>query len=158
MPPQFLFDISSIDLSRVEVNRDGIQQIIPHRGDILQLDGIIYGDKESGRLLGFKDVRNDEFWVTGHIPGRPLLPGVLMIEAGAQLASVWLKRYLQWDGFVGFGGVDKVRFRQQVTPGQRMYILLQRVWIRHGRFCGDVQGIVDGNLVFEAQVIGVALG
>src|SRR5690606_31456615 len=99
------------------------------------------------RIIGYKDVTADEFWVEGHIPGRPLFPGVLMIEAGAQLASFYTKHVLKWPGFVGFGGVDRVKFRQQVLPGSRLYIIGERKWERHRRIGCDIQGMIDGNLV-----------
>ena len=81
---------------------------------------VIWSKPEDGLIIGYKDVRPDEFWVSGHIPGRPLLPGVLMIEAGAQLASFYTRTYVGWKGFIGFGGVDEVKFRMQVPPGVRM--------------------------------------
>ncbi len=158
MPPQYLFDLSTIDLDRVLHDKAFIQQIIPHRGEIEQLDAISYADDSLGRIAGYKDVRNDEFWVDGHIPGRPLFPGVLMIEAAAQLASVYVKHFMQWPGFVGFGGVDKVRFRPSVEPGQRLHILLQKNWVRHGRVGCSVQGLVKGTLVFDGEIIGVQMG
>ena len=158
MPPKYLYDIAGMDFEKPLRDKAFIRQIIPHRGDIEQLDGIIYEDEPLGRMVGFKDVRADEFWVDGHIPGRPLFPGVLMIESAAQLASIYMKHLMKAEGFIGFGGVDKIRFRQAVTPGQRMYIILQKNWIRHGRFHCSVQGVVDGVICFEGDIIGVAMG
>jgi 3-hydroxyacyl-[acyl-carrier-protein] dehydratase len=157
MPPQLIFDIAHIDLDKVLFDKEAIRQIIPHRGAIEQLDAVVYGNSDPGQIVGYKDVRHDEFWVDGHIPGRPLLPGVLMIEAAAQLASIYMAKFQQWDGFIGFGGVDGVRFRQQVPPGNRLVILLQKIRIGHGRFIGKSQGLVNGNLAFEAEVHGVRM-
>src|SRR6266404_3256559 len=106
MPPQFLFDISAIDLSKVIFDQAVIREYNPQRGEMEQLNAIVYVDDSLGRIVGYKDVRPDEFWIPGHIPGRPLLPGVLMIEAGAQLASFYTKKYIGWKGFIGFGGVE----------------------------------------------------
>ena len=158
MPPQYLYDISGMDLDKVLYGKDVIREVIPHRGEIEQLDAIVYAAADLGRIIGYKDVRHDEFWVDGHIPGRPLFPGVLMIEAAAQLASFYMKYIEKAPGFIGFGAVDKVRFRQAVTPGQRLHIVLQKNWIRHGRFHSTVQGLVNGTLVFEGDIIGVAMG
>src|SRR5690349_8639153 len=116
MPPQLLFDIAGIDLDRILFDQEGVRQINPQRGDMEQLNAIVFANPEAGTSIGYKDIRADEFWVEGHIPGRPLLPGVLMIEAGAQLASFYTKKFIGWKGFIGFGGVDEVKFRQQVTP------------------------------------------
>jgi 3-hydroxyacyl-[acyl-carrier-protein] dehydratase len=157
MPPQFLYDLSNIDLNRVLYGKDVIREMIPHRGEIEQLDAIVYANEPLGRIIGYKDVRHDEFWVTGHIPGRPLLPGVLMLEAGAQLASFYMRHEMGWQGFIGFSGVDDARFRQAVVPGDRLHLVLQKIWIRHGRFCCKVQGLVKGILAFEAQIIGVRM-
>ena len=154
MPPQFLFDLTGIDLDRVIHDQEAIRELNPQRGHMEHLNAIVYGDKESGRVIGFKDVRDDEFWVEGHIPGRPLLPGVIMIEAAAQMASFYTRRYVGWTGFIGFGGADEIRFRQQVVPGDRLYLLGQQIWARHKRICSKVQGIVKGSVVFEATVTG----
>ena len=89
MPPTFLFDLSTIDLTKVVYDQAAIREINPQRGDMEHLDGIVYANPATGHMVGYKDVRADEFWVPGHIPGRPLLPGVIMIEAAAQLAA-WL--------------------------------------------------------------------
>lgn len=154
MPPQLLFDIGPIDLNQVLFDQEQVRQINPQRGDMEQLNGIVYADPDLGRIIGFKDVRDDEFWVSGHIPGRPLLPGVLMIEAGAQLASFYTRHFMKWTGFIGFGGVDECKFRQQVVPGCRMYLVSQKTSERHRRVQCRVQGVVDGNIVFEATITG----
>src|SRR5205085_6685386 len=89
MPPQLLYDISGIDLNRVAYDLEAIREANPQRGDMEQLNAIVYADPALGRVIAYKDVRADEFWVEGHIPGRPLLPGVLMLEAAAQMASFY---------------------------------------------------------------------
>src|SRR5512132_258942 len=115
MPPQLLFDISGIDLNKLLFDQEAIRAHIPQRGHMEHLNGIVWADPERGRTIGFKDVRADEFWVAGHIPGRPLLPGVIMIEAAAQLASFYCRRFLQWEGFIGFGGLEDCKFRLPVS-------------------------------------------
>ena len=154
MPPPLLYDISNIDLNRILFDQGAIREANPQRGDMEHLNAIVYADPDLGRIVGYKDVRDDEFWVKGHIPGRPLLPGVLMIEAGAQLASFYTRKYSKWAGFIGFGGADEIRFRQPVVPGQRLYVIGQKMWERHRRFCCKVQGMVDGNIAFEATILG----
>ncbi|MDB5299595.1 MAG: fabZ 2 [Phycisphaerales bacterium] len=154
MPPQLLYDISKIDLSRILYDQEVVRETNPQRGDMEHLNGIIYADPEKGQIIGYKDVREDEFWVPVHIPGRPLLPGVLMIEAGAQLASFYTRKFIGWKGFIGFGGADEIRFRKAVSPGCRMYLIGLKTQERHRRVCCKIQGLVDGNLVFEASIIG----
>ena len=70
-------------------------------------------------MAGYRDVRDDEFWVRGHIPGRPIFPGVLMIETAAQLVGYYAMSKMPSQGFLGFGGVEDVKFRGTVVPGQR---------------------------------------
>jgi 3-hydroxyacyl-[acyl-carrier-protein] dehydratase len=157
MPPQLVFDISGIDLNRVAYDQEAIREANPQRGDMEMLNGIVYADPEQGRIIGYKDVRDDEVWVPGHIPGRPLFPGVLMIESAAQLASFYTRRFIGWKGFIGFGGVEETKFRQQVSPGCRLYLVGQKLWHRHRRIRCTVHGMVDGQLVFETGIVGVEL-
>jgi 3-hydroxyacyl-[acyl-carrier-protein] dehydratase len=156
MPPPLLFDIAGIDLQSVVADQEAIRKFNPQRGDMEHLNGINWFDNE-GRILGYKDCRQDEFWVPGHIPGRPLLPGVLMIESAAQLASYYVKAVLRWDGFIGFGGVEECKFRQTVAPGSRLYVLGMQINARHHRFTSKFQGVVDGQLVFEASITGAVI-
>lgn len=157
MPPQLVFDISGIDLGRILHDQEAVREANPQRGDMEMLNAIVYADASLGRIVGYKDVRDDEFWVPGHIPGRPLLPGVLMIESAAQLASFYTRVYMKWTGFIGFGGVAETKFRLQVPPGKRMYLIGQKTWDRHRRVGCIVHGVVDGNLVFETEIIGAQL-
>lgn len=154
MPPQLLYDISEIDLNAIAFDQDAIRECNPQRGDMEHLNGIVYADPKQGKIVGYKDVRADEFWTAGHIPGRPLLPGVLMIEAGAQLASFYTRKFIGWKGFIGFGGAEEIRFRQPVAPGCRMFIIGLKIWERHRRVCCKVQGLVNGAQVFEASILG----
>lgn len=157
MPPSLLFDITGIDLNQVIFDQEQIRKVNPQRGAMEHLNAIIWSDPANGRIIGRKDVRQDEFWVPGHIPGRPLLPGVIMIEAAAQLASFYALTYMNWKGFLGFGGVEDAKFRQAVTPGATLHLLGHLLWERHRRICSRVQGVVDGNMVFECSVIGALM-
>lgn len=157
MPPTYLYDISTVDLNKVLFDQDAIRKCNLQRGDMEHLNGIIWVQPENNRLIGYKDVHEKEFWVPGHIPGRPLLPGVIMIEAAAQLASFYAKTYVGWDGFIGFGGVENCKFRLPVSPGCRMYLIGQQTACRHRRLFCDVQGIVNGNIVFETSIIGMQM-
>jgi 3-hydroxyacyl-[acyl-carrier-protein] dehydratase len=160
--PNLLFDLSAIDLDRVIFDASAIEQVNPQRGDMRHLDGIcwVQPPPETGPGLagvGFKDTRPDEFWVPGHIPGRPLLPGVLMIEAAAQLAAFMIKQFRDEQGFLGFVGCDAVKFRGQVEPGQRLHIIGQETRYRAGRqFTCQTQGVCEGQVVFEGIIRGMA--
>ena len=157
MPPRLLVDLDKLDLNRIEDGPEGIRKCNPHRYEFEQLNGIIYYDPEELVVVGFKDVKDDEFWVRGHIPGRPLLPGVLMCEAAAQLCSYFIKRYTKTEQFLGFGGLDKVKFRGQVAPGDKLILLAKNTQMLTRRSVFDTQGVVDGKLVFQGVVIGMPI-
>lgn len=155
MAPKFLFDLSAIDLNAVVHDVADIEKINPHRGHMRLVDAIVWEDAQAEEMLGYKDIRDDEFWVAGHFPERPLFPGVLMIEASAQLSSINFLKNMPGVDFMGFAGVDDVKFRGQVKPGDRFWILCKQLDKRPKRSISAVQGVVDGSLVFEAKVTGM---
>ncbi|MBM4019331.1 MAG: beta-hydroxyacyl-ACP dehydratase [Planctomycetes bacterium] len=157
MAPPLLVDLSKLDLGRVVMTIDEIRRYNPHRYEMEQLTGVIHLDAAAGQIVAYKDVRPDEFWVRGHIPGRPLLPGVLMIEAAAQMSSLYYKKVQEDPRFLGFGGVDGVKFRGQVAPGDRLILLGRAVEIRSRRAVFDTQGVVADRLVFEARITGMPI-
>ena len=124
MPPVPLIDPAAVDTSHVLVDREGIARHNPQRFEMVQLTAIVYVDAENKLVVGYKDVGRDEFWVRGHMPDYPLMPGVLMCEAAAQLCSFFCGHIrLVKKGFVGFGGMEDVRFRGQVRPGDRLVLV-----------------------------------
>ena len=96
MPPPAIIDPSTLDFSQLIADRDEIMRLNPHRHEFRLLDGVVFCDLEKRLFAGFHDVREDAFWARGHVPGRPLFPGVLMIEAAAQLAS-FMTHYILGD-------------------------------------------------------------
>jgi 3-hydroxyacyl-[acyl-carrier-protein] dehydratase len=159
MPPSLLFDLSEIDLNAKPVfDQEAICRVNPQRFEMLHLDGILWYEKAKALILGYKDVTDHEFWVRGHIPGRPLMPGVIQIEAAAQLLSFFVLQIYEEEGFIGFGGIEKAKFRAAVEPGCRLYLLGHIIEIRTGRkYVCDVQGVVNGSLAFEATISGMRI-
>ncbi|MCX5635328.1 MAG: beta-hydroxyacyl-ACP dehydratase [Planctomycetota bacterium] len=157
MPPPLLFDLSQIDLKAEPVfGRDAIMQVNPQSFEMQQLDGILWYDKENRLILGYKDVTENEFWIRGHIPGRPLMPAVIMIEAAAQLLSFYVRRIHEADVFIGFASIDSAKFRHTVQPGQRLYLLGHLTKCSSTRkYTADIQGVVDGKMVFDTTVSGL---
>jgi 3-hydroxyacyl-[acyl-carrier-protein] dehydratase len=159
MPPELNFDPSRLDLGHVVADREAIRAVLPQRYEMEQLTAIVYVDTEQQIIAGYKDVRPDEFWVRGHMPGMPLLPGVLMCEAAAQLSSYYISKYsgLVREGFIGFGGLENVRFRAPVRPGDRLVLVAKGVKLHRRQSIFDVQGFVGSTMAFHAQVIGVPM-
>lgn len=158
MPPAPLVDPESIDTSRVLVDQEGIRRSNPQRFEMEQLTAIIKVDLANKLIIGYKDIAPDEFWVRGHMPDYPLMPGVLICEAAAQLSSYYCHSVnLPAEGFIAFGGMEDVRFRGQVRPGDRLILIgkAQRLHRRHTIF--DCQGFVGTNMVFHGKIIGVPL-
>ncbi|MFQ5489547.1 MAG: 3-hydroxyacyl-ACP dehydratase FabZ family protein [Phycisphaerae bacterium] len=156
MPPPLLFDFSRLEADRVLYTRDQIYERLPHRYEFMQLDGIVH--MEDRLAVAYRDVRPDEWWVRGHVPGRPIFPGVLMLETAAHL-SAFLMRYIDssYDGFVAFGGVDSCKFRGAVIPPSRIYMVCRETEDRPRRIGGDCQAFVNGTMVFEAKITGLPM-
>jgi len=157
MPPKPLHDLSTIDFDRVIADREAIYKINPHGPAFQQLDGIYFVDRGKGTIGGYRDVRHDEFWIDSHIPGRPIFPGVLMVEAAAQLVSYFVMSKDRRTGFLGFGGVDDVKFRGAVMPGQRILVLGLLLEERPRRCVGATQAFVEGQMVYEGRITGMWL-
>ena len=160
MPPPLLFDLSSLDLQAEPIfDKEAICKVNPQRYEMQHLDGILWCDKEKRLILGYKDVTENEFWIRGHIPDRPLMPGVIMVEAAAQLSSFFMKQIFEIEGFIGFAGIESAKFRSVVEPGQRLYLLGHitkfKIRKRGSRVTTYVQGVVEGSMVFEAGISGM---
>ena len=157
MAAQLLFPLDQIDWSKTACDKAEIDRYLPQCGDMRMLDRVVWLSADGTWALGERIIRSDEFWVAGHIPGRPLFPGVLMIEAAAQLCSVAHTRLGRTKGFLGFTRCDEVVFRGQVVPGDTFRILTREVSYNPRRFVSQTQGLVDGKLVFEAKITGMAI-
>lgn len=157
MAPPLLLDLNQIDLNHVAFDIEEIRKINPHRHEMEQLTSVIYVDPNPPTLVGLKEVTMDEFWVRGHIPGQPIMPGVVMLEAAAQLCSVGHKLLTPHGGFMGFAKLDDVRFRASIRPPAKMYLIARLKSVSSRRVVADCQGICNGTLVFEAVVTGMLL-
>ena len=150
---------ASFDLQNVAFSKEEILGLNQQRFEFEQLDKLISLDVEAGLAVGFKHQNPEEFWPRGHIPGRPLMPGVMMIEMAAQVSSLIF--YLKFDPeghkFFGFGGVDKVKFRGSVTPGDDLVMVVQSKKLRSRMAVFEAQGWVGEKRVFEGEVTGVVL-
>ena len=129
-----------------------IMQIIPHRPPFLLVDRVVAIDPGE-RLVAIKNVTADEPQFMGHFPGRPIMPGVLQIEALAQAGCVAVLSFPENRGkMVLFGGIDECRFRRVVVPGDqlRLEITIEKL----GRFSGRARAVatVEGEVACEATL------
>lgn len=158
MPPELNLDPARLDLTKIIADQDAIRKVNPQRFDMEQLTAIVHLDTENQVIAGYKDVRADEFWVRGHMPDYPLLPGVLMCEAAAQLCSYYLvTQNIMGGDFIAFGGLENVRFRKAVHPGDRLVLIGKAVRLNRRQTVCNVQGFVNGTMVFNADVLGVPM-
>ena len=131
-----------------------IQKIIPHRYPFLLVDAIVELEP-SKRIVGLKNVSVNEFFFQGHFPGKPVMPGVLIVEAMAQVAAVMVLREIpdREKKLVYFMGIDGARFRQPVVPGNQLKIVVEVIKMRPriGKLKGEA--FVNDRLVAEAEIL-----
>ena len=158
MPPVALVDPTTIDTSKVLIDLDGIREGNPQRFEMEQLSAIVHIDAPGRLIIGYKDITEFDFWVRGHMPGYPIMPGVVICEAAAQLSSFFCYYIkLVEDTFMGFGGLENVRFRGIVRPGDRLVLVSKATRVHRRQTIFETQGFVDANMVFHARIIGVPL-
>ncbi|MFT4546140.1 MAG: 3-hydroxyacyl-[acyl-carrier-protein] dehydratase [Pseudoalteromonas tetraodonis] len=156
-PP--ILDLTTVDIDQVAVSKEEILELNAQREEFEQVDRLISLDLEEGLAVGIKKQTPEEFWTRGHIPGRPIMPGVLMIEMAAQISSVIYHLKFKTGGkkFFGFGGVNKVKFRGSVEPGCDFLMVVRAKTLRSRIAVFEAQGFVDGRMVFEGEVTGIVI-
>ena len=152
-----ILDFSEYDLDQVTADIEVIRRYNPQRHEMEHLTAICYENRERNIVVGYKDLGPDEFWARGHMPGMPLMPGVIMCEAAAQLAGYYSKKYNLMAGMIGFGGLEQVRFRGVVRPGERFVIVNRLLKLRRSIMTCEFQCFVNQNLVCEGVLKGIAL-
>ena len=131
---------------------DDIEQIIPHRYPFLLVDRIV--EIEDGkRAVGIKNVTANEWFFEGHFPGRKVMPGVLIVEALAQVAAVTMLRVVEQGTKTPlFGGIESMRFRRPVVPGDQLRLEFTLDKMRGPVGKGSVRATVDGQVAAEGVV------
>ncbi len=137
--------------SVLDINK--IREIIPHRYPFLLVDRITY--LEPGiKASGYKNLTANEPFFQGHFPGNPIMPGVLIVEALAQLGCVAMLVKEEYKNMIGmFAGIDGVRFKKPVIPGDKLELYVELLKLKGpiGKFKGEAK--VDGQLACEAEVL-----
>ena len=136
----------------VNLGADEIEKIIPHRYPMLLVDRMVEIE-EGASGVGIKNVTANEWFFEGHFPGNRVMPGVLIVEALAQVAAITLLKNADHAGKIPmFGGIEKMRFRRPVTPGDqlRLSFTLERMRGPVGR--GAVEASVDGTVVADGTI------
>lgn len=158
MPRALILDPSEYDLNNVIADVEEIRCRNRQRFEMEQLTAVVFEDTQRGIIVGYKDLKPDEFWVRGHFPNIPIMPGVIMCEAAAQLASYYvMKNKLMGGDMVGFGGLKDVKFRGIVQPGDRFVIVCKALKTRSSIFTAEFQCLVQTNVVCEGILMGVPL-
>jgi beta-hydroxyacyl-ACP dehydratase FabZ len=141
------------------MDAEGIQKILPHRHPFLLVDRIIEIDTGK-RAVGIKNVSFNEPYFVGHFPGHPVMPGVLVVEALAQVGAVLLLSAVPEEQrrIVYFTGIDQARFRRPVRPGDvlRLELTVLKLRARTAKMRGEA--FVDGVLAAEAEILSALSG
>ncbi len=136
-----------------------IQEILPHRYPFLLVDRIL--ELELGkRVVGIKNVTINEPFFQGHFPGHPIMPGVLILEAMAQVGGFLLMRSLDTRAekkVLYFTGIERARFRRPVVPGDQLRFELEILQLRRQMCRMRGEAMVDGNLAVEAEMSAVVV-
>ncbi len=137
----------------MKLDRAGVEALIPHRPPFLLVDSV--EELEPGvRCVALRTLRADDFWFAGHFPGNPVMPGVLVVEALAQTATLAAASSGDAAGKIGlFAGIDKVRFKRVVKPGDTLRLEAELLAMHGPVGKCKVVAKVDGQLACRGEIM-----
>jgi 3-hydroxyacyl-[acyl-carrier-protein] dehydratase len=137
----------------MKLDRDQVMALLPHRPPFLLVDEAL--ELEPGvRCLASRALRDDDFWFAGHFPGNPVMPGVLIVEALAQTATLAAASAGDIEGKIGlFAGIDRVRFKRVVKPGDTLMLEAEIVAVHGAVGRAKVTAKVDGGLACRGELM-----
>jgi 3-hydroxymyristoyl/3-hydroxydecanoyl-(acyl carrier protein) dehydratase len=156
---ELIVDLSLLDFDHPIADLEAIRKLNRQRYEMEQLTAVLYENLDKMTCAGYLQTSEDSFWTRGHMPGMPIMPGVIMLESVAQLSSFFTQRNdLLGADVVGFGGVDGVRFRGVVLPGDTFVVMIHLARVRRNRMIvAHFQGLVDGNIVVDGEIRGIPI-
>lgn len=130
------------------MNREEIMKILPHRDSMLLLDDVVL---QEGCAVGHYTVRGDEFFLNGHFPNHPIVPGVILCEILAQSACILMQDKMSEGTIPVYTGLDRVKFRSPVVPGDTVETRCQIKRAKHPFYFAEGTVTVDGRLCVSAE-------
>ena len=151
---EFIEDPSNNSRCQTQYTIQEIQELLPHRYPFSLVDRII-DYIPAKKAVGIKNVTINEPFFSGHIPSLPIMPGVLILESIAQVGGVVLTLLPGMKGvFFAFAGIDKVRFRRPVIPGDQLIITVELLTLKRNRIAKmKGEGTVDGELAVQGEML-----
>lgn len=135
------------------MNNIEIQELIPHRYPFLLVDKILEVE-EGKKAVGIKNVTVNEPFFQGHFPSNPIMPGVLIVEAMAQVGLIAIKSLEENKDKLGvFAGIDEMRFKEQVRPGDTLTIEVEMTAFKRGIGKADAVARVDGKVAAKGKIM-----
>lgn len=134
------------------LDKEAIKKIIPHRDPFLLIDAVEKMDEDS--ITAFSFITGDEDFFRGHFPQKPVMPGVLIIEALAQAGAVCVLNKAQFKGCIAyFAGIDKARFKRVVVPGDTLRLEAKMTKMRNNIGFASVKAYVEDELAASAEIM-----